>query len=100
MSSQLENQSIFDINNPPPPPVLKRQLPISGAKWFCLVCNQGLSNYSCTCDKCGYDPLKDIKKEKNKRIEERNKRLKEEYEKKKNLEKEIQKVVNDIISKL
>ena len=63
MSTQLSNQSIFDINNPPPPPVLKRQLPVSGAKWFCLVCKEGLSNYYCTCDKCGYNPLRDIEKQ-------------------------------------
>ena len=87
MTSQVSTKSIMNMEHldPPPPPVLKRQLPVSGAKWFCLKYNNGLSNYCCSCDKCGYNPLIGIR---------------DNYEKKQELEKEVNKIIHDIISKL
>ena len=88
MTSQISSKSTMNMEHLAPPlrpPVLKRQLPVSGAKWFCLKCNNGLSNYCCSCDKCGYNPLTNIR---------------DNYEKKQKLERQVEKMVRDIISKI
>lgn len=52
------NDCVFDVNNPPPRPVLKRSFPVSGPKWWCPDCKNPLASLYQMCEECGHNPTK------------------------------------------
>ena len=55
-SQNVCKDRVFNIDSAPPPPILKREFPISGPRWWCPDSKNPLAGLYQMCDKCGHNP--------------------------------------------